>query len=113
MRGRRQKLEIGRNTAGARAAYLRAAQIVSQVTGVAFGDVIAPATAGKMRRRTIRFARQAAIYLAVTGCNVRQAHLARALQRPRVRILWACREAEDARDRAEIDQLYSRMEAML
>lgn len=113
MRGRRKRLETRRDTAGARAAWLRAARVVSEVTGVPFGLVVAPAGPGQMRRRTLRFARQAAIYLAVTGCNVRQADLARALGRPRVRILWACRAAESARDLAEIDLLFARMEAML
>lgn len=115
LQGRRRKLELKRNTAGARATYLRVAGIVAATTGVAFNDIVAierPGRPNRSRGNAVSFARQAAIYLTVVACNVRQGALARALGRPRVRVLWACRAAEDLREQAAIDELFERMERM-
>lgn len=101
------------DVAFARAAYLRVARIVAEQTGIGFADIIQPARAGTCRRRPLRFARQAAIYLTVTQCDVRQGTLARALRRPRVRIVMHCRSAEDARDDLAIDGLFARIEALI
>lgn len=113
MRGRRHKFALNHATAGARGAYLRVAAIVADATGVPFGDIVKKTGPGTMRRAPVRFARQATLYLTVTKLDVRMASLARAIGRPRVRILWACRAAEDSRDDRDIDQLFERIEAML
>lgn len=113
MRGRRRRLEIGYQSAGARAAYLRVAQLVAEATGVAFADIVRRYGPGRGRLPRLRFAREATIYLTVVACDVPQGRLARALERPRVRILSACRRAEDARDLPKIDALFERLEAML
>lgn len=101
------------STAGARGAFLRVAAVVAAATGVAFNDIVLSTGPGTMRRARVRFARQAALYLTVTFLDVRAGTLARALGRPRWRISSACHAAEDARDRADVDALYARLEAML
>lgn len=94
-------------------AFLRAGKVAAAVTGVPLADVVGNAGPGTMRRAPVRFARSAAIYLAVTALDVRQMRLARAIGRPRIRIVKACHHIEDARDRPEIDALLDRMERMI
>lgn len=109
-------MELNRNVAGARAAFLRVAAIVSSTTGVSIADIIERQRTGRPSRRRGHpksFARLAAVYLTVTACNVRQGTLARMLERPRVRILFDVRAIEDLRDDQGVDTLFERMEAML
>jgi hypothetical protein len=116
VRGRRRILELNRNTAGARAAFLHVATVVSEVTGVAFGDLVQPDRHGRPNRRLnspIGIARHFTVYLTVVGCGVRQGSLARALGRHRRRVLESCRAIEELRDKPQIDALLDRMEAML
>lgn len=114
MRGRR--LELNYSAAKAHAAFLRAAEIVSAVTGVAIDEVIETERRGRPRRRRGHpkgFARRAAIYLAVCGTGCRAAALARALDRPRWRISDVVQTIELQRDQPAVDDLFARMEAML
>ena len=116
MRGRRRILELNRATAGARAAFLHAATVVSQATGVAFGDIVAADRVGRPPRRRnspAGFARRLAIYLANTALDVRQGALARATGRSKRRVHLCCRQVEEARDNPNIDALIERVEAML
>lgn len=116
MPGRRQIMELNRNVAGARAAFLRVASIVSTVTGVSIGDICEKQRACRPSRRRGHpksFARLATVYLTVTACNVRQGTLARMLDRSRVRVLFDVRAIEDAREDPKVDTLFERLEAML
>lgn len=106
-------MELRFSACGARGAYLRVAQLVAAVTDVPFGTIVARAGPGTMRRRDVRFARQATLYLTVTNCNVTMGALARALGRPRNRIRHAVQAAEDAREAAAVDAIYARLEEML
>lgn len=116
MRGRRQTMELRRNEAGARAAFLRVATIVASTTGVPVADMLQRQRDGRPNRsrdNPVSFARLAATYLTVTACNVRQGTLARMLGRHRRRILFDVRFIEDAREDPRVDTLFERMEAML
>ena len=113
MQSRRHRRSSGAVTLSAKAAFLRVAAVVAAVTGVPYRDIVEKAGPGTMRRPNVRFARTAAIYLTVTVKNVRQMRLARALQRHRHRIVFACHAIEEARDQPSLDELLSRMEEML
>jgi len=116
LRGRRHQLELNHNAAGARAAFLRVAGVVAQATGIAFGDIVIPDRPGRPNRRLrspAGFARHLAIYLTVTGANVRQGPLGRVSGRPRRSVLRSCHMIEDMRDDPSIDELVTRLEAML
>lgn len=114
MRGRattRQHLK--RDGAAARAQWLRAAELVATATGVALSEITLRAPDGRAWHAERVFARRAAYYLTVTALDVPAARLARALGRPRWRVSEACQKIELARDRADVEQFLSRMEAML
>lgn len=109
-------MELNSSVAGARAAFLRVATIVSTTTGVPMAEILQRQRSGRPNRRRdnpVSFARLAATYLTVTACNVRQGTLARMLERHRRRILFDVRYVEDAREDPATDTLFERMEAML
>ena len=110
LRARRQ---LRHGAATARSAFLRVAAVVAEVTGVPLSTVAGNCGPGTMRRREVRFARQAAVYLTVTALDVRMGALARALGRPRIRVRHAVQAAEDAREEKAVDEIYARLEAML
>jgi hypothetical protein len=113
MISRRQKRQSGVVSLSAAAAFYRTARVVAQVTGVPFNDIVMNAGPGTMRRPPVRFARAAALYLTVTAQNVRQMRLARALKRDRRFLVKYVQRIEDDRDIPAIDELLTRMEAML
>jgi len=110
---RRQKRRGLVPTISALAAFHRCAHVVADVTGVPFRDIAGNAGPGTMRRPPVRFARAAALYLTVTSGDVRQGRLARALGRPRCKLVLHVQRIENDRDIPAIDALLARMEAML
>ncbi|MEP1127429.1 MAG: hypothetical protein ABJG79_04040 [Nitratireductor sp.] len=112
-RALRQRRRQAAGAARALAAFLRVAATLEAVTGVPAAVIAGPVRAGQGRRRPVRFARQAALYLTVTVYDVPASVLARALERPRWRVSCACQRAELARDEPAVEALYTRIERML
>lgn len=113
---RRSRIVLNHSVAHARASFLRVAGIVAQTTGVSVADIIHRQRNGRpcRRRHNVKtYARLFTVYLTVTGLNIRQGTLARAIERHRTRIFFDLRAVEDARDNPTVDQLLDRMEAML
>ncbi len=116
MWSRRARRERNCDMTRARARYMRAVTVVASVTGLAEDDITGRQHGSRPRRprsSPIGFARLVTIYLAVVALDARRSALARTLGRPRKAVSDACRVIEDARDRPAIDDLLTRLEAML
>jgi len=101
------------STTKARRIFLTAAALVAGSTQVPFRELVKTNRIGRHARGDATvLSRNMAMYLTVVAGDVRQAALARALDRPRKAIVKACRQVEDARDAPEIDALLDRLEAL-
>jgi hypothetical protein len=104
---------LKRDSAGARAQFLRVAELVAGATGVPIGEILAPGRRGRDWSQARCFARRATFYLTVTHFDVPASRLARVVDRPRARISHAVQLVELERDKADIDGFLARLEAML